>query len=165
MTEKHAAALLRPWLGQALLDYTGVCEKVAQLLEDFDVMHGEYAELASTLCAVLVREVYLATRGSFVVVLDDGRQVLARRESFPIMADALLYLRFRSLVHSAWNCNRVREYALSHDSLSALRALYIDFAEFQTQDEKAMLARTVRTCHPAYRWRGWLPEDENSIEQ
>ena len=158
--EKRIPALLRPWLGQALLDYTGVCDQVCQLLRDFDVMHGDYAQLADTLRATLVRTVYLTTQGSFVVFWDDGRQVRLQMDDFAVIADALMYLVFRSLVHSAWNCNRVREYALSHDSLSALRALYVDFAEFQTADEKAMLAYTVRTCHPEYRWRNWLKDDE-----
>ena len=165
MSEQRIAALLRPWLGQALLDYTGVCAQANGLLDGFDVMHGNYAELSDTLRGTLVRAVYLATRGSFVVILDDGRQMRVRMEDFAVMADAVLYLRFQALVHSAWNCNRVREYALSHDSLSALRALYVDFAEFQTAEEKSMLAYTIRTCHPAYRWRSWLPEDENFKEQ
>jgi hypothetical protein len=74
-----------------------------------------------------------------------------------------LYLRFRTLVHSAWNCSRIREFALSNDSLSAIRALYVDFAEFQTEEEKAMLAHTARTCHPAYRYRSWL-KDEDAVQ-
>lgn len=164
MRENRIEALLRPWLGQALLDFTGVCDGIGQLLESFDVMHGDYADLFESMKSLLVRTVYQLTKGSFVVVRDDMRQVRVRMEDFSVMADALMYLKFRALVHSAWNCNRVREYALSHDSLSALRALYIDFGEFQTAEEKAMLAYTARTCHPAYRWRSWLPEDEENIK-
>jgi len=166
MQEKRISALLRPWLGQALLDFTGICDGVGQLLDAFDVMHGNYADLFEGLKSLLVRTVYHLTKGSFVVVRDDMRQVRVRMEDFALMADALLYLKFCTLVHSAWNCNRVREYALSHDSLSALRALYVDFGEFQTAEEKEMLAYTVRTCHPAFRWRSWLPEDgENQKTQ
>lgn len=161
----RVAALLQPWLGRALLDITDVCEDAAQLLKEFDVMHGDYADLAKQVRATLIRHVYRITKGSFVVFRDDGRQVKLYMDDFSVMADALLYIVFRSLVHSAWNCSRVREYALSHDSLSALRALYVDFAQFQTNDEKAMLAYTVRTCHPEYRWRRWLQDDEISKEQ
>ena len=48
---------------------------------------------------------------------------------------------------------------MTHDSLSALRALYQDFRAFQTEDELELIARTARSGHPAYRWRAWLPEE------
>ena len=157
---EHTQKLLRPWLGQALLDCTGLCDQAAQMLEDFDVMHGDYGDLARDIKHLLYYAVQAVTQGEMTVVRDRGAHARIRMEDFDIMADALLYLVFHTLVHSAWNCSRIREFALSHDSLSAIRALYVDFAEFQTAEEKAMLAYTARTCHPAFRYRSWLKEDE-----
>lgn len=156
--------LLRPWLGQALLDCTNVCEDAALMLDEFDVMHGDYAALADDVKRLLYRTVYTLTRGSMTVYRDGGKRALIRMEDLDIMADSLLYLRFQTLVHSAWNCNRIREFALSHDSLSAIRALYVDFAEFQTEEEKAMLAYTARTCHPAFRYRAWLKDEDEQLQ-
>lgn len=157
---EHVARLLRPWLGQALLDCTNVCEDAALMLGEFDVMHGDYGVLAESLRSLLYRTVYAITRGDMTVYRDGGKRALIRMEDLEIMADSLLYLLFQTLVHSAWNCNRIREFALSHDSLSAIRALYVDFAEFQTEEEKAVLAHTARTCHPAFRYRSWLKDEQ-----
>lgn len=41
-------------------------------------------------------------------------------------------------------------------SLSALRALYIDFQAFQTEEEWRTVIRVIKTCHPPFRWRNWL---------
>ena len=157
---ERVAKLLSPWLGKALLRRTLVCDDVAAMLENFDVMHGEYDELVQNVKHLLYYTVYAVTQGDMTVVRDHGTRVRVRMEDLDIMADALLYLVFQSLVHSAWNCSRIREFALRHDSLSAIRALYVDFSEFQTAEEKAMLAYTARTCHPAFRYRAWLKEDE-----
>lgn len=161
---EHAQRLLRPWLGQALLDCTNLCEDVALMLDDFDVMHGDYGHLAEELKRLIFRTVHAITRGDLTVFRDNGARARIRMEDFDIMADSLLYLVFHTLVHSAWNCSRIREFALSHDSLSAIRALYVDFAEFQTAEEKAMLAYTARTCHPSFRYRAWLKDDEDTVQ-
>jgi len=160
---EHTQKLLRPWLGQALLDCTGLCDQAAKLMNDFDVMHGEWAALLDDLKRLIYRTVAQVTKDSMTVLRDGGKWAHIRMEDFAVMADALLYLRLRTLVHSAWNCSRIREFALSNDSLSAIRALYVDFAEFQTEEEKAMLAHTARTCHPAYRYRSWL-KDESAVQ-
>ena len=156
--------LMRPWLGQALLDCTNLCEDAALMLDEFDVMHGDYGQLADDLKRLIYRYVHAVTHGDMTVFRDNGNRARIRMEDMEIMADSLLYLRFETLVHSAWNCNRIREFALSHDSLSAIRALYVDFAEFQTAEEKAMLAYTARTCHPAFRYRAWLKDDEETVQ-
>ena len=156
--------LLRPWLGSMLLRHTQVCDDAAAMLEDFDVMHGDYGKLAEQIRHLLYYTVYAVTHGEMTVVRDNGAHVRIRMEDFDVMADALLYLVFQTLVHSAWNCNRIREFALSHDSLSAIRALYVDFAEFQTAEEKAMLAYTARTCHPAFRYRSWLKDEDEPVQ-
>jgi len=156
--------LLRPWLGRALLDCTNVCEQAAELLEDFDVMHDDYADLATDIKMLLQFIVGEMSGGDMTVYRDNGRKVFIREEDFDIMADALLYLRFQTLVHSAFNCTRIREFALSNNSLSALRALYVDFSEFQTAEEKALLAHTARTCHPAFRYRSWLGTEDNHVQ-
>lgn len=152
--------LLRPWLGNSLLIRTRLCDDVAAMLSDFDVMHGDYGDLVRDIKHLLYYAVQAVTQGEMTVVRDHGARARIRMEDLDIMADALLYLVFHTLVHSAWNCSRIREFALGHDSLSAIRALYVDFAEFQTAEEKAMLAYTARTCHPAFRYRSWLKEDE-----
>ena len=154
-----AAQVLRPWLGTAFLTACDVCERACAALNAFSPAAGDMAALADRLNTLLFRQIRALTEGDMRVLLDDGRVVRVRVDDIDQMADELLFLVLRGLPRSAWQYGRLRSFALSHESLSALRALYQRFSSCQTEDELALIARTVRTCHPAYRWRGWLPDE------
>ena len=157
--EESAARVLRPWLGAAFLSACDICAQVCGALNGFPAEDGDLGELAQRLGSLLFHAVRTLTEGDMRVLLDDGRVVRVRVDDIDQMADELLFLVLRGLPRSAWQYGRLRSFALSHESLSALRALYQRFSSFQTEDELALIARTVRTCHPAYRWRGWLPDE------
>ena len=161
MTNAEAAAvLLRPWLGEAFLAHCDVCARAGALLDAFDARRPDFESLLHALDALLFRAVRDMTEGDMRVLLDDGRLMRVRVDDIAQMADEVLYLAFSALPRGAWHCAQVRAFAMTHDSLSALRALYVDFAAFQTEDERRLIARTARACHPEYRWRAWLPETE-----
>lgn len=155
-----AAALLQPWLGSLFLSQSDVCARACGLLDAFDGAAGDFDALFHSLDTLLFHTVHDMTRGDMRVLLDDGRVMRVRVDDIAQMADEVLYLRLRTLTHSAYQCGRLRAYAMTHDSLSALRALYVDFAAFQTRDELDLIARTARACHPAYRWRAWLNDTD-----
>lgn len=157
--EDSVARVLRPWLGAAFLAACEICEKACAELNAFSTEDGDPAALSSRLSTLLFHQVRSLTEGDMRVLLDDGRVVRIRVDDIDQMADELLYLALCRLPHNAWQYARLREFALSHESLSALRALYEQFSAFQTEDELNLIARTVRTCHPPYRWRGWLGDE------
>lgn len=159
---EEIAVMLRPWLGQAFLACCDVCEQVQARLAAFDQRRGDFANLYRQLDTLLFHTVRQMTEGDMRVLLDDGRIMRVRVDDIDQMADELLYLPLSELPRSPAECARVREFAMTHDSLSALRALYVHFSVFQTEDEKQMIARTARACHPAYRWRSWLPEADDT---
>lgn len=150
---------LRPWLGAAFLERCDVSMRALALLRAFDAGSGDIEALRSRLDTLLFRTVYAMTEGDMRVLLDGGSLVRVRVDDVSQMADELLYLALRETPRTAWHAQRLRQYALTHESLAALRALYIDLRAFQTKDELRLLARTARMVYPEYRWRGWLPED------
>lgn len=157
MRERELTALLRPWLGADFLSKCGVCAQLDELLSAFDLTAGDIGALYERLSACLFDAVRGVTCGDMRVKLDDGRYMRVRVDDIDQMADEVLYLRLRDLAHNPTQCSRLRAYAMTHDSLAAFRALYVDFAAFQTDDELAFIARTVRACHDRYRWQSWLP--------
>lgn len=153
--------VLQPWLGAAFLRASDVCARACGLLNGFDPAANDLDGLYRQLDSLLFGEIRALTREDMRVLLDDGRTMRVRVDDVDQMADELLYLALHQLPHSAWQYGRLRQFAMTHDSLAALRALYQDFAAFQTADELELIARTARAAHPAYRWRGWLPEENN----
>lgn len=152
------ALALRPWLGEAFLRACGVCAQAGGALNGFDPARGDLDALSRQLDSLLFNQVRTVTQGDMRVLLDDGRVERVRVDDIGQMADDLLYLLLRQLPRTEWQYQRLRQFAMTHASLSALRALYVDFASFQTEDELAVIARTVRSAYPAFRWRVWLPE-------
>ena len=66
------------------------------------------------------------------------------------------YLKLQQLPRNPEQYQRLRQFAMTHESLSALRTLYLRFAAFQTPDELDFIARTVRSAYSPYRWHEWL---------
>lgn len=96
------------------------------------------------------------TKGRMILLLDSGQYMRIRVEDFAVLADELLYLLLRSLPKNDENFRLIRDYSMRQGSLSALRALYADYLPFQTEEELRVLKRLITTCHPPFRWRGWL---------
>lgn len=157
--EEEAARVLHPWLGAAFLGACDICARVCAQLNGFNALEGDFAVLYGNLDRLLFRTLREMTGGEMRIWLDDGRTVRVRVDDVDQMADDVLYLLLRTLPRNAAQYARVRQYAMTHESLSALRTLYADFSAFQSDDELRLIARTARTCHAPFRWRGWLPDE------
>ena len=73
-----------------------------------------------------------------------------------MMADELLYVLMEHLPVTKSNYRIISEYSMHPGSLSALRALYARYEAFQSEEEYRTVIRIIKTCHPPFRWRGWL---------
>ena len=153
---EEISVLLHPWLGKALLLRSDVCEKAVALLNGFMPEAGNLESLEKSLDTLLFRTVHSMTQGDMRILLDDGRIVRVRMDDFAMMADDLLYLKMREISRMPRGYERIRSYAMSHSSLAALRALLVDLASMQSEEELAAVAQTVRSCHPPFRWQYWL---------
>lgn len=150
-------SVLRPWLGCAfIVSHVPLIEKITVRLNTFDLRRDNFTEIAQWMDSLLFMQVREDTKGKMVLSMDDGHCYRVRVEDFKDMADELLYLLFQHLPQTADAFIAVREYSLRDGSLSALRALYLDFTNFQTVEEWETVRRVITTCYPSYRWRSWI---------
>ncbi len=151
------AALLRPWLGSRLVaEAPDFLQALTNRLHTFVCDADTIARVCQTLDSMLFTGIRDMTRGGMRVLLDDGRWMRVRVGDCTIMADELTFLLLAELPRDALHFRVIREYSLRESSLSALRALLTRYAEHQTDEELSALKYVVKTCHPPFRWRGWL---------
>ena len=58
------------------------------------------------------------------------------------------------------NFQNLKDYSLRTGSLSAMRVLYQKYDDFQSQEEKDLMARIIRDNHPRERYATWLKDKE-----
>ena len=155
-SQEQITLLLQPWLGTAFLQCSGLAQQVTACLNCCDITHSPIASLLKSLDEMIFRSLRDSTRGDMRVLLDDGRTMRVRVDDVVAMADEALYFALQLLPRNPEQYQRLRQFAMTHESLSALRALYLRFAAFQTADELELIARTVRSAYPPYRWHSWL---------
>ena len=148
VAQERVTRLLQPWLGAAFLQRCDLAQQAADTLNGCDIAQTPIALLAKDLDEMIFHTLRDMTFGDMRVLLDDGRTMRVRVDDVDAMADELLYLKLQH--------QRLRQFAMTHESLSALRTLYLRFAAFQTPDELDFIARTVRCAYSPYRWHEWL---------
>ncbi len=154
---EDAFSILRPWLGGDFLDRQDrLVERINMKLTHFNPQRDSLQQRAQELDSLMFMAVREDTKGRMILLLDSGQYMRIRVEDFAVLADELLYLLLRSLPKNDENFRLIRDYSMRQGSLSALRALYADYLPFQTEEELRVLKRLITTCHPPFRWRGWL---------
>ena len=155
IAQAQVMVTLRPWLGAPLMQAVdGVIREIAGRLNGFSIHRDD--ELARTLDSMLFQAVREATQGKMLIALEDGSFVRVRLEDFSAMADELMLLAFNELPVDSRHLLFLRDYSMRASSLSAIRALYERFREYETADELKALRRVARGSYPEYRWRSWL---------
>ena len=156
IAQSQVIITLRPWLGPYLTEtLSPLMADLAGRLNGFSVKR-DIGQLADELDRLLFNAVRVATRGSLLILLEDGTWVRVRLEDFSTMADELMLLVFMDFPVDETHFLALREYSMHRASLSALRALYTRFDSMQTGQELRTIAAVVRSCYPAFRWREWL---------
>lgn len=157
MGPQDAVSILRPWLGGHFIDgQERLVERISLRLSHFHPQRDNLQQIAQEIDSLLFMAVREETKGKMTLLLDQGQYMRIRVEDFATLADELLYLLMGTLPRDPNSFRLLSEYSMRSGSLSALRALYLDFQPFQTEDELRTLRRVITTCHPPFRWRGWL---------
>lgn len=154
--QERVTRLLQPWLGAAFLQRCELAQRAADTLNGCDIAQTPIALLAKDLDEMIFHTLRDMTCGDMRVLLDDGRTMRVRVDDVDAMADEVLYLKLQQLPRNPEQYQRLRQFAMTHESLAALRTLYLRFASFQTPDELDFIARTVRSAYSPYRWHEWL---------
>ena len=160
VSEQQVSHLLSPWLGSALLQVRPqIVKETQKRLNAFVSARAKAADLRNSLEGFLYSSVRAAPEGDLRILLDSGTVVRMEPEDFPMLADELLFLIFDQFPTDAHHLMLLRDYSLRENSLSAIRALYTRFADYETEEERRTLARVARESHPPFRWRGWLQDN------
>ena len=157
---ERVAQTLRPWLGDELVRrMPRLMTETQRRLSTFTAGRDDLSQLANSLEGLMYTAVRKETEAAFLVTLEDGSRVRMETEDFAVIADELMWLLFEQFPIDARHLMLLRDYSMKVSSLSAIRALYERFREYETLDELKALRRVARGSFPAYRWQSWLGND------
>lgn len=148
---------LTPWLGSRFLSESErTVNSIATKINTFVLDRESFEKLAVNINDMLFFAVRSFTDGKMVLKMDSGLSYRIRMEDFSVMTDDLLYLLFAGLPKNRQHYLALQDYSIKNNSLAALRALYLDFPSFQTEEEKSTLKKVIVSCFNKARWRYWL---------
>lgn len=150
---------LRPYLGSDLVDGTPVAEETAHVLRSYAPYKDTLEDLAQRVANVLFDVLYSVLGPRMTVRLDHGALVRIRMQDLPDVADAAVGVMFDGMTVYSVNYQTLKDYSLRTGSLSAMRVLYQKYDDFQSADEKALMARIIRDNHPRERYENWLKDE------
>jgi hypothetical protein len=154
---EQTAQVLRPWLGSDFVAaHASLMQRISLRLTQFIPSRDSLQTVAQDLDSLLFLAVRDQTSGRMLLRMDDGKYIRVRVADFTTMADELLYILMEHLPAVESNYRLISEYSMHAGSLSALRALYDRYQAFQSEEEYRTVIRIIKTCHPPFRWRGWL---------
>ena len=150
---------LAPRLGSDMVDGTDIADQAARTLRGYASYRDTLEQLAERLSNTLFNALYNILGPSMTVRLDDGTFTRIRLSDLPEIADDALYALFSQLTVYSVTYETLKDYSLRAGSLSAMRVLYEKYDDFQSPEEKALMARVIRTGYPPARDEAWLPRE------
>lgn len=156
VTAEQVAQVLRPSLGAAVLEQTGLCEGAARLLLRFAPYRETLEELAQRVESYLFDTLYGFLGDDMTVMTDGGELRRIRMRDLPQLADDVMGVLFDSMQVYSITYEKLKDYSLRSGSLSAMRVLYQKFDAFQPAEEKELIARIIRDNYPPERYAAWL---------
>ncbi len=156
VTAEQVAQVLRPSLGAAVLEQTGLCEGAARLLLRFAPYRETLEDLARRVESYLFDTLYGFLGDDMTVMTDGGELRRIRMRDLPQLADDVMGVLFDSMQVYSITYEKLKDYSLRSGSLSAMRVLYQKFDAFQPAEEKELIARIIRDNYPPERYAAWL---------
>ena len=151
---------LRPYLGSDMVDATSIAEEAAHALRSYAPYKETLEDLALRVANALFDVLYSVLGPRMTIRLDNGDLVRIRMDDLPFLADAVLGVMFDGMTVYSVNFQNLKDYSLRTGSLSAMRVLYQKYDDFQSQEEKDLMARIIRDNHPRERYATWLKDKE-----
>lgn len=160
ITTYSVKCVLRPYLGSDLVDGTPIADEAVHVLRSYAPYRDTLEELAQRLSNVLFDGLYSVLGPRMTVRLDGGELIRIRMQDLPDVADAVMGALFDSMTVYSVNFQTLKDYSLRTGSLSAMRVLYQKYDDFQSREEKALMARIIRDNHPPFLYESWLKDGE-----
>lgn len=153
---KDVERVLRPWLGSLLLSSNTLCSEIACVVMEYAPYRHTFHELRECIAHDLLTGINRVTGGSMCIVQDNYRTKRLTLRDMQWMTDDVMGLVFDSLTPFSANFEKLNEYALHEESLSALRVLYQKYQSFFSPDQYAFLAKMIKSIYPRERYALWL---------
>lgn len=154
LRDVHCA--LRPHVGTRLLAGDMLSIGVTNLLQGYSPYRETLEDVHDRLLTYLASALERMTGGTMVVLLDDYREQRLGENELSWMADSVMGVLFESLTPFSANFVKLNDYSLHMQSLSVLRVLYLNYAQFFTDEEYLFLTNTIKRIYPPQAYCDWL---------
>lgn len=156
----HVKRALQPFLGSELVDATPIAEEAAHVLRSYAPYRESLEQLAQRVADALFNGLYAVLGPHMHIRLDIGETVRIRMQDIPDLADAVMGVLFDGMTVYSVSFQTLKDYSLRTGSLNAMRVLYQKYDEFQSAEEKALMAQIIRDSHPKAHYAAWLKDGE-----
>lgn len=153
---KDVERVLRPWLGSLILTSGTLVADIASVVMEYAPYRHTLTQLRDCLAHDLLTGVNRATGGSMCVVLDNYRTKRLTLLDMQWITDDIMGLVFDNLTVFSANFEKLNDYALHEESLSALRVLYQKYRSFFSDEQYAFMIRMIQSIYPPERYAVWL---------
>ncbi len=116
-------------------------------------------ELRAQVESCLLPPITRSTGCSMTLVTDDYRTVRLTLNDIARLTDDVMGVVFDCLPPISINYEKLNEYALHVQSLSAMRVLYQKYQAFFSEEEYAFLQKMIRAVYPPDDYEAWLEPD------
>ena len=151
-------AALKPWLGVLFLMSTPLSQAMAYQMSQYSPARETFEQLRGRLEQQMLVSLSRATRSSMCIMVENYQTKRLSLRDIEYMTDDLMGLVFDRLTPFQPNYERLNEYALQHESLSALRVLYQKYASFFGEEEYRFMIRMIKSLYPQNRYQAWLSD-------
>ncbi len=149
---------LRPWLGALFLMSTPLSQELSYQMMQYSPVRETFEQLRKRLEQHILVSLNKLTRSSMCIMVENYQTKKLTLSDIEYMTDDLMGLIFDRMSPFSSNFEKLNEYALSHESLAALRVLYQKYASFFSEEEYQFMIYIMKKLYPKERYEAWLTE-------
>ena len=156
VTLQDMERVLRPWLGTTFLASNSFADGLTEKLQDYAPYRQTLEDLRTEVERYIVTKINRFTGSTMQVMLDDYHTCRLTLQSVERMTDEVMGVLFDNLTPFSMNFEKLNDYALRVESLSAMRVLYQRYASFFSEEELHFLVYKIREIYPPQCYESWL---------
>lgn len=155
---KDVERVLRPWLGSLLLSSNTLTTDIACVVMEYAPYRHTLQQLRDCIAHDLLTGINKVTGGSMTIVQDNYHTKRLTLRDMQWMTDDVMGLVFDCLTPFSANFEKLNDFALHEESLSAMRVLYQKYKSFFKQEQFEFLIRMIKSIYPPDRYAMWMKD-------
>ena len=153
--------VLKPWLGALFLMSTPLSQELNYQMMQYSPVRETLEQLRQRVEQHILVRMDKLTRSSMCIMVENYKTKKLSLRDIELMTDDLMGLIFERLSPIETNFDKLNEYALQHESLSALRVLCQKYSSSFTKEEYDFMIQMIKRLYPEERYQSWLVALEN----